>query len=98
VAALASLTLVLGAYLIIDAVLEFTLAYRLRPGEGSGWLFFDVLIALVLGIIIFVRWPHSALWVIGTLVGISILFSGVSRLMMSMAARDASKNLGQATP
>jgi uncharacterized membrane protein HdeD (DUF308 family) len=97
-AALASLTLVLGAYLIVEAVLEFTLAFRLRPRDGWGWLFFDGLVALVLGFIIFVRWPHSALWVIGTLIGISIFCSGVTRFMMSLAARDAAKGLEQPTP
>jgi uncharacterized membrane protein HdeD (DUF308 family) len=32
-------------------------------------------------------WPSSTVWVIGTLVGISMLFSGVSRLVLSLAAR-----------
>lgn len=98
VAALASLTLVLGVYLVVDAALEFTLAFQLRPRGGWGWLFFDGLVALALAIIIFVRWPHSALWVIGTLVGISIFFSGVSRFMLSLAARDLAKGLEQPTP
>ena len=98
VAALASLTLVLGAYLLIDAALEFTLAFRLRPLNGWSWMLFDGFVALILGLIIFVRWPHSALWVIGTLVGISIFFSGVSRFMASLAARDLAKGLHQPTP
>jgi uncharacterized membrane protein HdeD (DUF308 family) len=34
-------------------------------------------------------WPSSTEWAIGTLVGISIFFSGVSRLMISLAARRA---------
>ena len=98
VAALASLTLLLGVYLVVDAVLEFTLAFRLRPLNGWGWLLFDGLVALVLAIIIFMRWPHSALWVIGTLVGISILFSGLSRFMLSLSARHAAKTLEQPSP
>jgi uncharacterized membrane protein HdeD (DUF308 family) len=32
-------------------------------------------------------WPASTVWAIGTLVGISMLFSGISRLMLSLAAR-----------
>jgi len=32
-------------------------------------------------------WPSSAVWVVGTLIGISMLFSGITRLMLSMAAR-----------
>jgi uncharacterized membrane protein HdeD (DUF308 family) len=32
-------------------------------------------------------WPMSAAWAIGTLIGISMLFSGMSRLMLSLAIR-----------
>lgn len=84
---LTSLTLALAIYLIAEAVLEFILAVRLRPMPGSGWLFLDGIITLVLAIMIWRMWPSSALWAIGILVGISMLFSGVSRLMLSIAAR-----------
>jgi uncharacterized membrane protein HdeD (DUF308 family) len=32
-------------------------------------------------------WPSSAAWVVGVLVGISMLFSGMTRLMLTLAAR-----------
>jgi uncharacterized membrane protein HdeD (DUF308 family) len=35
--------------------------------------------------LIWVHWPSSSIWVIGTLVGISLIFSGVARLMLSFA-------------
>jgi uncharacterized membrane protein HdeD (DUF308 family) len=92
-AALASLTLLLAIYLFVNAGLEFFMAFRLRPRDGWGWVLFDGFVALVLGIIILHRWPHNALWVIGTLVGISILFAGISRFMLTLAARDAAKSL-----
>jgi uncharacterized membrane protein HdeD (DUF308 family) len=84
---LVSLTLVLGAYLLVEAVLEFILAVRLRPVAGSGWMFFDSLITLILAILIWRGWPASSIWVIGVLVGVSMLLSGVTRLMVSLAAR-----------
>jgi len=87
VAGLASLTLALAIYLLMEAVLEFVLSVRLRPLPGSGWLLFDAIITLVLAILIWRTWPSSAPWVIGTLVGISMLFSGVCRLVLSLAAR-----------
>jgi uncharacterized membrane protein HdeD (DUF308 family) len=36
---------------------------------------------------IYATWPSSAAWAVGTLVGISMLFSGISRLMVSLAVR-----------
>ena len=87
VAGLASLTLALAIYLFAEGVLELILGFKLRPMAGSGWLLFDGIITLILGVMIWRTWPSSTEWVIGTLVGISMLFSGVSRLMLSLTAR-----------
>jgi len=84
---LAALTLVLAIYLFVEAVLELILSFRLRPLPGSNWLLFDGIITLVLAILIWRSWPSSTEWVIGVLVGFSMLFSGVSRLSLSLAAR-----------
>lgn len=87
VAGLASLTIALAIYLFLEAVLEFVLGFAMRPLRGSGWLLFDGIITLILAVMIWRSWPSSAVWVIGTLVGISMLFSGASRLAISLAAR-----------
>ncbi len=87
VAGLASLTLLLAIYLFVEGVLELILGFRLRPMPGSGWLLFDGIVTLVLAILIWRSWPSSTEWVIGTLVGISMLFSGTARLSMSLGAR-----------
>jgi len=87
VAGLASLTLVLGAYLLMESILEFILSFQLRPLPGSGWLLADGIVTLILAIMIWRTWPASSMWVIGTLVGISMLFSGFARLTISLAAR-----------
>ncbi len=84
---LASLTIVLAAYLFVEAILEFVMGSRRRPRPGSGWLFVDAVVTLILAALIWRTWPSSSAWVIGTLVGISMLFSGVSRLGVSLAAR-----------
>jgi uncharacterized membrane protein HdeD (DUF308 family) len=84
-----SLTFALAIYFVVEAVLEFVLSYRLRPMPGSGWLLFDGIITAILAIIIFAIWPLSSAWAIGTLAGISMLFSGAARLMLSLAARRA---------
>ncbi len=93
VAGLASLTLALAIYLLVEAVLEFVLGFTLRPLPGSGWLLVDGIITLILAVMIWRTWPSSTGWVIGTLVGISILFSGASRLMLSLAARSVTSKL-----
>jgi uncharacterized membrane protein HdeD (DUF308 family) len=84
---LASLTLALAMYLLAEGILEFILSFRLRPMPGSGWLLFDGIITLILAVMIWRTWPSNSTWVVGTLVGISMLFSGIARLMLSLAAR-----------
>lgn len=83
--ALGVLTVFLGIYLFVEAILEFVLSYRLRPLPGSGWLAFDGVVTLLLAILIWSRW--STPWAIGVLIGMSMLFSGISRLALSLAAR-----------
>ncbi len=90
---LESLTLVLAAYLVSEATLEIALYYELRRGSGSGWLLLDGIITLILAGIIWWTWPFSSLWVIGTLVGLSMISSGVSRLVISLAARRMKRKL-----
>jgi len=87
VAGLASLTLFLAIYLFAEGILELILGSRLRPMAGSSWLVFDGIITLILAVMIWRTWPSSTEWAIGTLVGISMLFSGVTRLMLCLAAR-----------
>lgn len=93
VAALATLTLLLAIYLVARGIVEFILSLQVRPMRGSGWLLFDGLISVILGIMIWRTWPSSTEWAIGTLVGISMFFAGFSRLMISLAARHVAEKL-----
>jgi uncharacterized membrane protein HdeD (DUF308 family) len=87
IAGLAALTLALTIYLFLESVLEFTGWAYLRGRSGSGWLLFDGVITLILAVMIWQTWPSNTDWVIGTLVGISMIFSGTARLMLSFSAR-----------
>ena len=93
VAGLESLTIALAIYLFVEAILEFVLGFTLRPLPVSEWLLFDWIVTLILAVMIWRTWPSSTGWVIGTLVGISMLFSGISRLGISLAARSLTSKL-----
>ena len=84
---LATLTLVIAFYLFFESMLEFAASYVTRHEKGSGWLLFDAIVTLLLAFLIWTAWPQSKVWAIGTLVGVSMLFSGITRLMMSSAVR-----------
>jgi uncharacterized membrane protein HdeD (DUF308 family) len=85
-----SLTLLLAVFLLVEGILELVLYFRIRRVRHGGWVLFDGIVTLILGILIWAHWPSSAVWVIGTLVGISLIFSGISRFMLSLAVRNIS--------
>jgi uncharacterized membrane protein HdeD (DUF308 family) len=92
-AGLVTLTLFLACYLFFEGIFEIIQFFQIRPRHGAGWLLFDAIVTLILAIMIWRAWPASSVWVIGTLVGISMLFSGFSRLMLSLAAKRALKTV-----
>lgn len=87
VAGLVSLTLFLGAYLFIKGVFELIAGFAVRRVVGGGWIFVDAVISIILAVFIWFHLPSSAEWVVGTLLGVAILFSGISRLALGLAAR-----------
>jgi uncharacterized membrane protein HdeD (DUF308 family) len=88
-AGLAWLTLILATFLLIEATLEIILYFNIRGRANAGWVLVDAIITLFLGILIWRHWPSSSVWAIGTLIGVSLIFSGISRLMLSSAASRA---------
>jgi len=89
VVGVASLTLVIAILFLIEGVLDIILYFKMRADGGSGWVLIDGLITILLGLLIYVQWPSSSAWAIGTLVGISMIISGFTRLMISLAVRKA---------
>jgi uncharacterized membrane protein HdeD (DUF308 family) len=81
------LTLVLAYYLFFEAIVEVIQYFQLRPRHGAVWLLVDGIITFVLAVMIWRAWPASSVWVIGTLVGISMIFSGFSRFMLFFTAK-----------
>jgi len=83
----ASLTLVLASLFLIEDILNIVLFFQMRSMRGSGWMLGDGIITLLLGLLIYLQWPSSSVWAIGTLVGVSMIISGVTRVMFSLAVR-----------
>jgi uncharacterized membrane protein HdeD (DUF308 family) len=83
----ASLTLLLASLFLIEGVLDIVLYFKIRSARGSAWLLFDGVVTLLLSLLIWIHWPSSSAWAIGTLVGVSLIMSGVARVMMSLAVR-----------
>ncbi|HYX75360.1 MAG TPA: DUF308 domain-containing protein [Steroidobacteraceae bacterium] len=85
--ALGTLTLLLAAVILVAGVCEIITYFRLRSERATGWMLANGILALVLGGMIWLQWPSSSVWAIGTLVGVNLLFTGITRLMVGLTGR-----------
>jgi uncharacterized membrane protein HdeD (DUF308 family) len=82
-AGVVTLTVFLAAVLVVDGVFRSILAFQIRPRAGWLWLLFGGIVSIILGLMIWGQLPSSALWVLGLLLGINLVFSGFTFLMLS---------------
>jgi uncharacterized membrane protein HdeD (DUF308 family) len=83
-----TLTMVLIAFFILEGITAIVLAVPHRAHLRSwGWVLFSGIVDLLLAFLIWDGWPSSADWAIGLLVGINMLFFGLSLVMTALAAR-----------
>ena len=87
--ALATLTLFLAAYFVVDGIFEIVQAFDLKPIQGWGWMLFGGIISILLGVMIWRQWPVSGAWAIGILVGIKLIFAGWAMVGIGAAGRSA---------
>jgi uncharacterized membrane protein HdeD (DUF308 family) len=90
----AAFTLALAIFFVLEGIFDLVAYFKVRQLSGSGWILFDGIVTLILGILVWRQWPSSSLWVIGTLVGISMIFTGTTRLMLGLAARKLAHSAG----
>ncbi|HEY7323069.1 MAG TPA: HdeD family acid-resistance protein [Candidatus Binatia bacterium] len=81
------LTLLIAMFLVFEGVFRIVAALSVRYPHW-GWVLFNGIISLILGIMIWRQWPYSGLWVIGLFVGIEMLLNGWSLVMLSLTARN----------
>jgi uncharacterized membrane protein HdeD (DUF308 family) len=86
-----SLTYVMILFFWIEGVASIFFALDHRRQLTGRWqiMLFSGIVDLILGIIIVVGLPGSALWAIGLLLGINLVFGGAALISMALAAREA---------
>ncbi len=79
-----TLTLLLTLFFALEGIAKIYLAFMMRPLAQWGWILFSGFTALLLAIVVWVGWPETALWVLGLLLGINMIFLGGSLLGISL--------------
>jgi len=85
--AIGTLTALLAIVIFAVGIFEIVTYFRLRREHPSGLILFNGIVALLLGGLIGFHWPSSSAWAIGTLVGVNLLITGITRLMLGLAGR-----------
>jgi len=80
------LTLLMAAYFMVTGIFRI-IAASTAPVQGWPWILFSGVVNVILAILIWVHWPASALWVIGLFIGIDLLITGWSQIMLAFAVR-----------
>ena len=82
-----ALTIVLSIYFFVDGFAEIMAAFSLA--EGKGWLIFDGVVTIVLGVLLFMGFPFSGPLAVGVLLGIKLLLAGITMLTLGSAVKQA---------
>lgn len=91
--AVLAMTLLLACLLMVGGIFRIVAALSYRFA-GWGWPLAGGIVDVILGMMIWMGWPETSVWVIGMFVGISLLFRGANWIGLGMALR----SLATATP
>lgn len=89
-----ALTLVLALYFTAAGLFKIAGAL-IHHAEHWGWLLFNGIVTLCLGLLILAQWPTASLWVLGLFLALDLLVSGWTSIMLSLAVRKSCKLQGE---
>lgn len=81
-----TLTLVLAVFFLVGGLMRAFGAFSSQVPHRA-WAVLDGAVAALLGILLWVHWPSSALWFIGFAIGVELIFRGWAWVMLALALR-----------
>ena len=81
------LTMVMAGYFIADGLFAIVYSFSLRPIGGGWYLFFNGIVSIALGVLIFSKWPESGNLALGIYVGIKLVLEGLFSILTGTAIR-----------
>lgn len=86
-----ALTLVLIAFFLVEgfASIMFAIEHSRQLSGRWGWMLASGILDVILAVIVFLGLPWSAFWALGLLLGINLVFGGVSLIAMALHARSS---------
>jgi uncharacterized membrane protein HdeD (DUF308 family) len=91
-----TLTLVLGIYFLFMGLTRIAAAFVARGQRGAGLVGLSGFCGLLIGILVLAKFPSSADWAIGLLVGIDLIFAGWTLTSVALVGKDLSRGAARA--
>lgn len=91
VVGLATLTLLAIAFFLVDGLVEIIWALQGRAHRGWTWLLLSGIVSILLAGLLWTGFPSSALWAVGVLLGVNLLFTGVSIVVYGRTTRETTR-------
>ena len=89
-----TLTFVLGVYFLFMGITRITVAFLGRGRPNAGWVGLSGVCGLLIGILVLAKFPSSADWAIGLLVGIDLIFAGWTLTSVALVGKELSRSTG----
>jgi uncharacterized membrane protein HdeD (DUF308 family) len=86
-----TLTLVLGIYFLLMGLTRVTVAFLGRGQPNAVWVGLSGICGLIIGILVLAKFPSSADWAIGLLIGIDLIFAGWSLISVAQVGKEVSR-------
>jgi uncharacterized membrane protein HdeD (DUF308 family) len=86
-----TLTLILGIYFLFMGLTRIAVAFAGRGQQNAGLVGLSGFAGLLIGILVLAKFPSSADWAIGLLVGIDLIFAGWTLTSVALVGRDLSR-------
>ena len=89
------LTLVLIAFFVAEGIFQIaaSIGYREAFPDSWGWMLASGIAELILAALLIAGWPGTAGWALGLIVGVSLIVSGLTILIVATKARQEVKKV-----
>ena len=95
-AGLAAITMILAISILIGGIMRVIVAFQIKPAQGWGWMLFGGVVGILLAMVLFSNFIEASLVMIGTILGIYLLFDGWAAVALALVAKRARRELDHA--
>lgn len=87
-------TLFLAIFLAMIGVMRIIMAFQIKDrSSGWGWVAFGGILNIILGLLVYLQWPSSGLWVIGLFISIELIIQGINAITLSRIVKKEQKEI-----